>query len=123
MKLKIIKQKQQRIRSKEQARKIRDLISDTNNCKICTKAIEMNSMFEIEVLRHDYAISKLYSDLQESEKLFIDRMGIMELAYQDFVDYLQPKYKIPEHENKIMSRLFDVRYKQAQALIKPFERS
>lgn len=126
MNLKIIKpltRKQNRNRNKQQAELIKNLISDTNNCRTCLKAIEMNTVLEIERIKQEKELNEIHRLSEENQKLFIDRLGITELAYQDFIDYLQKKFKIPEHENAIMSRCFDVRFKQAEKLQKPIERS
>ena len=123
MNLKIIKKPKQRNRTKQQAEIIKNLISDTNNCRTCIKAIEMNTVIEIERSKQEKELNEIHELPETNQKLFIDRLGITELAYQDFIDYLQKKFKIPEHENNIMSRCFDVRLKQAQALQKPIERS
>ena len=123
MNLKIIKKPKQRKRTKQQAEIIKNLISDTNNCRTCLKAIEMNTIIEMERIKQEKELNEIHELSETNQKLFIDRLGITELAYQDFIDYLQKKFKIPEHENAIMSRCFDVRLKQAQALQKPIERS
>ena len=123
MNLKIIKKPKTRNRSKIHSEKVKFLLQDATDCRTCIKALEMNAVLEIERLKQEKELNDIHQLAEQNQRLFIDRLGITELAYQDFIDYLQKKFKIPEHENAIMSRCFDVRFKQAQKLQKPTERN
>ena len=122
MNLKIIKNRT-RNRSKIHSKQVKFLIQDATDCRTCIKALEMNQVLEIERIKQEKELNEIHNLAEYNQKLFIDRLGITELAYQDYIEYLQKKYKLPELEKAIMSRCFDVRFKQAEKLDKPIERN
>lgn len=97
-----------------------------NDCKFCFKAIELQGALDLGLIAERQRCNNKIEAIEYEKQVLSDRLGIAELGYQDFIEYLFEQFFVSDERAVILlqqlEKFNDKRISEAMKLNEPINK-